>query len=111
MDNTTTNQPSDSWDEFMKEPDPWVKLNEVDFSNENNQIFHVDTRDFSVMILKSEELDQYNKLPDYSEIKYIEKYLYTVEEITERLKFLLEESGGEKPHWRCLDLKHIDDKM
>ena len=43
------------------QPDGWLKLNEVNFTDNNLQIFHIDTRDFGVLVLNDSEIKEAKK--------------------------------------------------
>jgi len=78
----------------------WLHYKEVDFSNEEIQQFHVDTRDFHVSTIMepSEDVPSLNKLK-----KYTDRFFYTSLELKTLLDSLFIQSGEDKS-WRYLTI-------
>lgn len=87
----------------------WKYIDDIDFSNENNLRFHIDTRDFYCLVWKKDELlvnGKGNILDTTLIDKYpAEKYYHNEQEVKELIQRLKSESGGDG-EWRMLSLKH-----
>ena len=85
--------------------DNWKFYKEVDFADPEAMQFHVDTRDFRVMVAHrvSENTPDLKKL-----VKYPGRFFRSAEEVVEMLDRFYTQSGGEK-EWRYLALPGISD--
>jgi hypothetical protein len=85
----------------------WKYIDDVDFSDENNLQFHIDTRDFYCLTRTVDELlvnGQGNILDTGTIDKYpAEKYYHTEQELKDLIKRFIAESGGDG-EWRMLSL-------
>jgi hypothetical protein len=85
----------------------WKYIDDVDFSNENNLQFHIDTRDFYCLTKTTDELlvnGQGNILDTGTIDKYpAEEYYHTEQELKDLIKRFIAESGGDGD-WRMLSL-------
>jgi hypothetical protein len=78
----------------------WQFYKNVDFDYKGCNSFHIDTRDFHVLMSST----TFNNLSSIK--KYDEKFFYTKEELIKLLDYLFEKSGGEK-EWRMLSFEGI----
>jgi len=85
--------------------DNWRFFKDVDFADTSAMQFHVDTRDFRVMVAHrvSENAPILTKL-----LKYPARFFMTAGEVVDMLRRLYEQSGGRK-EWRYLALPGISD--
>jgi len=83
----------------------WDFYKEVDFTDPEAMQFHVDTRDFRVMVAHrvSENMPSLTKL-----VKYPGRFFRTPDEVTAMLDRFFEQSGGDQ-EWRYLALPGISD--
>lgn len=79
----------------------WIFYTDVDFYDKSILQYHVDTRDFHVLI-NGEKPDQ---LPDLQTLtKYKDRFFYTDKEVAELIDRYFKESGGVK-EWRLFMLE------
>lgn len=78
--------------------DTWTSLSEVDFSDQNLNQFHVDTRDFCISTSGDPRPNNYRLVRNHPE-----RYVHTAEEVLAMLNRMFEESGGIR-EWRMLSL-------
>jgi hypothetical protein len=85
--------------------DNWKFYKEVDFADPEAMQFHVDTRDFRVMVAHrvSENTPDLKKL-----VKYPGRFFRSAEDVMSMLDRFYSQSGGEK-EWRYLALPGISD--
>ena len=78
----------------------WIDFRQVDFSNEHNNAFSIDTRDFhcSARWADKIEVDMHNTA------KHPEKYFFNEEELKSLLERYFTESGG-VGEWRYFSLE------
>ena len=81
------------------DPDSWRIFDQVDFTDNSLNQFHVDTRDFHTSSSEDRMEMDISKLE-----KYGDRFFYKSEEIQPILQRLYKESGG-KGNWRSLSLK------
>lgn len=85
--------------------DKWVFFKTVDFNDKSVMQYHVDTRDFCVLVLN----DVSEKLPDLDKLsKYPERFFFTGEEVFNLLDRYYNESGGDKK-WRFFMIETINE--
>ena len=82
----------------------WTPYKDVDFADPSAMQFHVDTRDFNVMVAQrvSENAPDLTKL-----LKYPGRFFRSAEEVKELLNRYFEGSGGEN-EWRYFTLEGVD---
>lgn len=86
--------------------DSWKPLEQIDFSDENLQQFHVDTRDFCVNA-STEPTSQKIDIGTLS--KYKDRFFFSSDEVKSVLQRYLTDSGGINKKWRLFSLEGLDD--
>jgi hypothetical protein len=89
----------------MKEKEEWIKLEEVEWNDPENNRFNVDTRDFHCGYFYSED-----KHKDIAVLNRYPNFFYTDKDIEKLLEHLYSESGGEGK-WRMIDLDVVDPRV
>lgn len=84
----------------MDSNDKWIPFKEVNWGLVEFNLFHIDTRDFSV---KRNFIEK--PFSDYDTIKKYPHFFFTQEQLDTLMQRLFTESGGEG-EWRCLCLKN-----
>lgn len=92
-------------DKSLAMQDNWKFFKDVDFADTSAMQFHVDTRDFRVMVAHrvSENAPTLTKL-----LKYPTRFFHSADEVVAMLGRFYEQSGGEK-EWRYLAIPGISD--
>ena len=83
----------------------WVFFQSIDWNDPKFNKFNIDTRDFHVGYNKQEE-----NHPDYNTLIKYDRFLYTLDELSNIINRLFKESGG-KGNWRMLSLESEDDRV
>lgn len=89
----------------MKQKDSWIKFDELEFSDSENNRFNIDTRDFHAGYSYQDEI-----YPDLNKIQKYPDFFFTEEELIVFLNNLYIEAGSQA-EWRFLELINIDGRV